>query len=107
MEDIKRFLDLDLPQGQSCFLWGARKTGKSTYLKEYFARSEQRTIYIDLLQADVFQRYLNHPHILREELSHISENRIIILDEVQKVPALLDEVHSLIESHKKSEFCIG
>ena len=33
---IKRFLELDIPQGQSCFLWGAHKTGKSTYLKEQF-----------------------------------------------------------------------
>lgn len=109
MEDIKRFLDLGLPQGQSCFLWGARKTGKSTYLKAYFSRNEQNeqtVLYIDLLQADVFQRYSNHPNILREELSHISENHIIILDEVQKVPALLDEVHSLIESHKNLQFIL-
>ncbi len=36
---IQRFLDLELPKGQSCFLWGARKTGKSTYLKQRFPDS--------------------------------------------------------------------
>lgn len=85
---IKRYLNLIIPQGQSCFLWGARKTGKSTYLKENFPDA----IYIDLLQADIFQRYMREPQLLRQELKTFTEPKTIIIDEVQKVPMLLDEV---------------
>lgn len=99
---LKRYLDLSLPQGQSCFLWGARKTGKSTFLKENFPEA----IYIDLLQADIFQRYRREPYILREELKTVSTPKIIIIDEVQKVPLLLDEVHGLIESCKHLQFIL-
>ena len=41
---IQKFLDLELPKGQPCFLWGARKTGKSTYLKQRFPDSLYRFI---------------------------------------------------------------
>jgi uncharacterized protein len=79
------------------FLWGARKTGKSTFLKNYFSDS----IYIDLLKTDLFFRYSKQPSLLREEILALSEDQIklpIIIDEVQKVPALLDEIHWLIEN---------
>ncbi len=99
---IKRYLNLIIPQGQSCFLWGARKTGKSTYLKENFPEA----IYIDLLQADIFQRYMREPQLLRQELKTFTEPKTIIIDEVQKVPMLLDEVHGLIESSKQLQFIL-
>lgn len=100
---INRYLDLNLPKGQSCFLWGARKTGKSTYLKEKFPDS----IYVDLLQADIYQLYFKNPERLREEIRACSSNiSTIILDEVQKVPLLLDEVHYLIESKKDLQFIL-
>jgi predicted AAA+ superfamily ATPase len=93
---IKRFLNLKLPEKQSCFLWGARKTGKSTYLKKCFPNA----LYIDLLQADIYQIYFQHPERLREEINARNKVSTIIIDEVQKVPLLLDEVHHLIESNK-------
>lgn len=99
---VKRYLSLPLPQGKSCFLWGARQTGKSTFLKEHFLESR----YIDLLQADVFQTYLRAPHSLRQELAAHPIKALIIIDEIQKVPALLDEVHSLIESQKNVQFIL-
>lgn len=100
---INRYLDFNLPKGQSCFFWGARKTGKSTYLKEKFLDS----MYIDLLQADIYQHYFKNPQRLREEIRACSGNvSIIILDEVQKVPLLLDEVHYLIESNKDLQFIL-
>ena len=98
---IERFLDLELPAGKSCFLWGARQTGKTTYLKKIFPDAK----IIDLLQADVFQRYLLNPHFLREELTVESKETLIIIDEVQKVPALLDEVHGLIEAGYQFILC--
>jgi predicted AAA+ superfamily ATPase len=100
--DFNRYLKMDLPRGQSCFLWGARKAGKSTYLKKMFPKA----LYIDLLKADIFQHYLRSPEKLRHELQTIDTDRTIIIDEVQKVPALLDEIHFLIEEKKNLTFIL-
>ncbi len=94
---LNRILDLHLPQGQSLFLWGARKTGKSTYLKQRYPHSQ----WIDLLKNDVLLRYIKEPHLLREELlaqGSVEATQPIIIDEIQKAPALLDEIHWLIEN---------
>ena len=99
---IKRFLNLSLPHNQSCFLWGARKTGKSTFLKEQFPNSMN----INLLKADTFQKYFHTPQRLREELIKSSFSGTIIIDEVQKVPLLLDEVHYLIENLNSIQFIL-
>lgn len=101
-QNIERFLSLHLPLEQSCFLWGARKTGKSTFLRTHF----QDATYIDLLKADVYQTYLRAPHHLREEIQARAHHSLIIIDEVQKVPALLDEVHGLIETDKNLQFIL-
>ena len=93
----KRIINIDLPEMQSAFLWGARKTGKSTFLKSNFSES----IYIDLLQSDVFLKYLKEPQRFREELEAAEKNKLkfpVIVDEVQKLPHLLDEIHWLIEN---------
>ncbi len=92
-----RYLDLQLPSGQSTFLLGARKTGKSHYLKARFPDS----IYYDLLATDEYVRLVKSPHLLREEVLALEPEKLkepIIIDEIQKVPALLDEVHWLIEN---------
>jgi len=94
---ITRLLKMKLPKGQSAFLWGARKTGKSTYLKQHFPHS----ITYDLLKTDELTRLLASPHLLREELIALSSKQLhqpIIIDEIQKVPLLLNEVHWLIEN---------
>jgi predicted AAA+ superfamily ATPase len=79
---IKRYLELQLPENQYCFLWGVRKTGESTYLKECFSSS----LYIDLLQADEYQVYSRNLERLLEEVKTQSNLSIIIINEVQKVP---------------------
>ncbi|MGM0681329.1 MAG: ATP-binding protein, partial [Thermodesulfobacteriota bacterium] len=97
MEEIKRLLTIDLPPGQSAFLWGARRTGKTTLLKQQFANS----IFIDFLQTDIFIEYSKSPFLLRERLqARLQEARKypVVIDEVQKVPQILDEVHWLIEN---------
>src|SRR3990167_1566808 len=94
---LKRILDINAPIGQSLFLWGARQTGKSSYLKAYFPTS----LYIDLLNTQLYLKYLQSPHLFREELLQQSAEKLslpIIIDEIQKVPMLLDEVHWLIEN---------
>ncbi len=103
---FKRLLNIDLPSKQSAFLWGARKTGKSTFLKERFPYS----VRYDLLETDTFMRLLKEPHILREEILALTSEQIrhpIIIDEVQKIPTLLDEVHWLIENHGCSFILCG
>ncbi|HBL72815.1 MAG TPA: AAA family ATPase [Bacteroidales bacterium] len=89
---LSRKLNLRQANEESCFLWGARQTGKSTLLNLTFPDAH----YIDLLKSDEFERYNRRPALLREELSLLPEDTIIIIDEVQKLPALLDEVHWLM-----------
>jgi predicted AAA+ superfamily ATPase len=97
MEMVKRLLNIDLPKGQSAFLWGPRKTGKSCFLKQSFPDS----LVYDLLKTDLFIAYLKTPSLFREQLLAKHPDQLkhpIILDEVQKVPQILDEVHWLIEN---------
>ncbi len=89
---IRRALDLRLPDGRSAFLWGPRKVGKSFYVREHFPDA----ILIDLLKTDVFAEYASRPSLLRERFA--TERRMIVIDEVQKLPPLLDEVHWLMEN---------
>lgn len=97
MEIIQRRLQLRLPKGQSAFLWGPRGIGKTTYLKQRFPRS----LRYSFLRSDLFLEFSKNPALLREQLLAAGSGALrhpIILDEVQKVPQLLDEVHWLIES---------
>ena len=97
MVPIGRALEIDLPPRQSAFLWGPRKTGKSTYLRSAFPDS----LTFDLLQSDLMLDLARRPAILRERLLAAPRDKLrhpVILDEVQKVPPLLDEVHWLIEN---------
>ncbi|GAH49017.1 unnamed protein product, partial [marine sediment metagenome] len=97
MNNIERILNIDLPPGQSAFLWGPRKTGKSTYIKMRFPHS----LVYDFLKTDLFLEISKKPFLLRERLLAKGDdvlNYPVILDEVQKVPQILDEVHWLIEN---------
>ncbi|MEI8011465.1 MAG: AAA family ATPase [Candidatus Omnitrophota bacterium] len=96
MKNIKRLLKIDLPQHQSAFLWGARKTGKTTYLRQFYQASQ---VY-NFLDTDLFFEVSKTPSLLRQRILALDPawlRRPIILDEVQKVPAVMDEVHYLIE----------
>lgn len=94
---FQRILRIDLPAGQSAFLWGARKTGKTTYLRHTFPDS----LWFDFLKTDIYMDYLKKPALFRERVlavSDIGKRQPIIMDEVQKVPYILNEVHWLIEN---------
>ncbi len=81
----------------SCFLWGARQTGKSTLLKELFADSPR----YDLLLSDEYGRLRTRPALLREELlAEPPGERPVVIDEIQKIPELLDEVQWLIVNRR-------
>ncbi len=91
-----RGLRLPPPGRESFFLWGPRQTGKSTLLRHTYGNAR----WIDLLKSEEFRRYATHPELLRQELEAegASPGDQVVIDEIQKVPALLDEVHWLIEN---------
>ncbi len=90
-----RILSLEDENNDSLFLWGARQVGKTTLLEELYPKAR----YYDLLQAKDFERFLRRPSLLSEEVASMKEGDLVIVDEIQKVPQLLDEIHALI--HKK------
>lgn len=97
--NLKRLLKIKTPKGQSLFLWGARQTGKSSYLKKEFSES----FYIDLLKTEELVQFSRAPNLLREKLLALPAEQLkfpVIIDEIQKVPELLNEVHWLIENKK-------
>lgn len=81
---------------QAFFLFGARGTGKSTFLTENFSHS----IRIDLLRNSEYLQYLKDPSLLEKVALAIPSKQWLVIDEVQKIPALLDEVQNLIENHR-------
>jgi predicted AAA+ superfamily ATPase len=93
MPNYSRALELPEPGTETFFLWGPRQSGKTTLLRERYPEA----VWIDLLKADEFRRYGTRPELLREELAR-SDARFVVVDEVQKVPALLDEAHWLHEN---------
>jgi predicted AAA+ superfamily ATPase len=90
---------VDLPKSQSFFLFGPRQTGKSTLVR---SRLDEASWSVDLLESDLFLRYARAPEAFRREAEEkIKHNRVttIFIDEVQRLPDLLNEVHLLIERH--------
>jgi len=89
MASIDRFF---IPPENSFFFFGPRGTGKSTFVKRQFKSS----FYVDLLDPGVFRTYSANPERLREQL-RATRKTVVVIDEIQKVPELLDLVHSLME----------
>jgi uncharacterized protein len=84
----------------SVFLFGPRQTGKSTLLRTLFPQAK---VY-DLLEADTFRELSAAPELIRQRLR--AEDTLVIIDEIQKLPLLLDEVHLLIERNKSLRFIL-
>lgn len=90
---------LKLPKEHSLFLFGARNTGKSTLIKEVYADT---CIILDLLKKKTEARFLRNPDELYDIIMGLPEAIThVIIDEVQKNPALLDVVHDLMGETKK------
>lgn len=92
MREFVRVQKIVDAQEDSVFLWGARQVGKSTLVKNIYPNAK---IY-DLLKSDEYTRLLRRPQLLREELLPLGEETLVVIDEIQKIPQLLDEVHWLI-----------
>lgn len=93
----KRMLPLPPKPTRSFFLWGPRQTGKTTLLKSLYPEA----LRLDLLKTDELMRYLRAPSLLREEAAALPPGTLIVIDEIQKAPLLLDEIHYLIEEHQQ------
>jgi uncharacterized protein len=83
---------LDLPN-LSFFLLGPRGTGKTTYLRSALPDAHV----VDLLSEETYQRFLASPGLFAGELRAVSSDRWVVVDEVQRLPSLLNEVHRFIE----------
>ena len=103
---IKRKLNIFsiLEDGSSTFLFGPRSVGKSVLAEDYLAQ-KANSFAINLLHNEEYRRYLINPELLRREVEQAikpGEVLTILIDEIQKVPAILDEVHSLLMTHSKN-----
>jgi uncharacterized protein len=89
-----RSLRLPAAGSETFFLWGPRQTGKTTLLRDAYPGS----FWVDLLKAEEYRTYVQNPERLRQRLAAASDVRHVVIDEIQKVPQLLDEVHWLEEN---------
>lgn len=89
---IKRFITKDNFLNESYFLFGARQTGKSTLLWELFPEAA----FYDLLENNTFERLQRNPSLLRQDLEMLEPGTLVIIDEIQNLPELLNEVQWLM-----------
>ncbi len=99
MRPVKRFIPVE---ASSFFLFGPRGTGKTTWLAENFPDS----LYIDLLDDVIYRGFLTHPERLVEYIEAAGRTQTVIIDEIQRVPALLSLVHQQMELHKDLRFIL-
>ena len=90
---IPRIQKIALPENRSAFLWGPRKTGKTTLLKQQFPNA----FWVDLLDFDFYFSLNQKPSGLRD-IIRAQKSKLVVIDEVQKIPLLMDEIHWLIEN---------
>ena len=90
-----RQLKLPIPPKTSFFLWGPRQVGKTSLLRKTYPLAPR----INLLLSEEFAAYQSRPQLLRERIIQ-NKWKFVVIDEIQKVPQLLDEIHYLIEEHR-------
>ncbi len=92
---VERSLDLErVLKKKSCFLFGPRQTGKSSIIRHSLAKYRA----YNLLDSETYLKLNRSPSRLRQEI--LPHEKIVIIDEIQKMPSLLDEVHFLIEEKR-------
>ena len=98
---MKNYPQLFQPPQSSFFLLGMRGVGKSTLIKQGLKTAK----IINLLDERLYQLYLSKPHAFAEDLSRVKPGDWVVVDEVQRLPQLLNEVHRFIEE-KKIKFAL-
>lgn len=99
MEIVPRFLPIP---DQSFFLFGPRGTGKTTWLQHRFPEA----LWVNLLKPDVYREMTARPERLSELVTGAPGQQVIVIDEVQRVPELLNVVHDLIERRSERRFIL-
>ena len=99
MDTVPRFFK---KTAESFFLFGPRGTGKTTWIREQIPGA----IVINLLEADTFRQFSAYPERLKELVLAAEKHKPIVIDEVQKLPTILDIVHDLIERDKGRQFIL-
>lgn len=94
---------IELPRGKSFFLMGLRGSGKTCLLKQLFPEA----LYINLLDGGLYQRYLSDPGAFYKRVKLFKNDGLVIVDEIQRMPELLNEVHRLIESSSRQFILTG
>jgi predicted AAA+ superfamily ATPase len=100
MEIKKRYFK---DPGLNYFLFGPRGTGKSTWLKEHYS---DNALFIDLLSPSLQRHYSARPERLNEIVDGNPDKELFVIDEIQKVPELLDVVHQIMENKKSVRFVL-
>ncbi len=90
------------PKIESYFLFGPRGTGKTTWLHHFYSDA----LFIDLLKPAEERAFSMRPELLQERIDTHPTKKVIIIDEIQKVPQLLDVVHGLIEEKRGLQFIL-
>lgn len=96
---VSRFF---IPPQDSYFLFGPRGTGKSTWLRQIYPDA----LWINLLDLEEFRYYSAFPERLKETVKANPTKKIVIIDEIQKVPEMLSMVHLLIEEKRGIRFVL-
>src|SRR5262249_12082333 len=102
MSDIDYPRIYKVPQ-QSFFLFGPRGVGKSTWAKRVLPHA----LRIDLLDESLYQSYLANPEFFAAELRTLAPKSWVIVDEIQRIPALLNQVHRFMEDRKLAFVLLG
>jgi predicted AAA+ superfamily ATPase len=96
---------LEIPADESLFLFGPRQTGKSTLLRHLFPDS--KSYWYDLLKSEIYHQLSAAPELFREQVLHRGAHiDHIVVDEIQRVPALLNEIHWLMEQANAPHFIL-
>lgn len=94
---VSHYRRLMQPPAQSFFLFGMRGVGKSTWARTTFPNAA----FLDLLDERLFQDLLADPSLFAQSIGHLGAGDWVVVDEVQRLPALLNEVHRCIETQPK------
>jgi len=100
---VSEYRRLLTPPARSFFLFGMRGVGKSTWAAQRFPNAHR----VDLLNEALFQAYLADIGLLARELSAVPPGRWVVLDEIQRLPALLNDVHRFIEDRRLQFVLLG
>jgi predicted AAA+ superfamily ATPase len=98
--DIKRLYQVP---SKSFFLFGPRGVGKSTWIRQ----RAQYALKLDLLQRDTLLKLQRNPTLLESLCAHLQPDDVVFIDEIQKLPALLDEIHRLMEDKRLNFILTG